>query len=47
MKEYITPEIELLTVDVDVLTFSIDQLEELDDGDSTPIRDINGNKWGW
>ena len=47
MKEYVTPEIYLLTIDADILTFSLGELEELYDGDGTPIRDINGNKWGW
>ena len=47
MKEYTTPKIDLLTVDADILTFSVGQLESLDDGRGTPIRDfINGN-WAW
>ena len=47
MKEYTTPEIDLLTVDADILTFSVGQLESLDDGSGTPIRDLVGGNWGW
>ena len=47
MKEYTTPKIDLLTVDADILTFSVGQLESLDDGSGTPIRDLVGGNWGW
>ena len=47
MKEYITPKIDLLTVDADILTFSVGQLEELRDADGTPIKDLGAGIWDW
>ena len=47
MKEYVTPKIDLLAVDADILTFSIGQLEELPDADGTPIKDLGVGMWEW
>ena len=47
MKKYSTPEIEVLCLDYDIVTFSIGSLEDMFDADGSPIQNTDGGKWGW
>ena len=48
MKEYITPEINILVIDSqDVITASFGNLLPLPGGDDTPPEDLGGGKIDW
>ena len=47
MKKYITPEIDIAELDGDILTFSLGELEEMLDGDGSPIKGAGSGSWGW
>ena len=47
MNKYITPEIEIITLSFDIVTFSIGSLEDMPGADSSPIQNTGGGKWGW
>ena len=47
MKEYITPKINVLTIDNDVITASFGNLLPLPGGDDTPPEDLGGGKFDW
>ena len=48
MKEYITPEIDILSLNFcDVITASFGNLESLPSGDDTPIKDLGGGRSDW
>ena len=46
--KYITPEIELVSLsDMDIITTSFGDLEDLPGGSETPGTGIGGGRWGW
>ena len=47
MKEYITPKINVLTIDNDVITASFGNLLPRPGGDDTPPEDLGGDKMDW
>ena len=48
MKNYTSPEIETFKLDeCDIITFSFGSLDELPEGDDTPVKDLGGGRFDW
>ena len=47
MNKYTTPEIEIIAIDCDIVTFSVGSLDDMPGADGSPIRNAGGGMWSW